>query len=98
VKKRLQAQTFSSLLHSTPGTAAVNLSNRYHYKGMVDCIIQTAKEESIFAFYRGMVPSVMKNAAATGLTFAFFTLSKNCLEAAHDSKINKRNENETNDR
>jgi solute carrier family 25 thiamine pyrophosphate transporter 19 len=86
VKKRLQAQTFASLLKPTPGTAASNLPYQNQYKGMVDCIIQTARDESIVGFYRGMVPSVMKNAAATGITFAIFTLSKNALEAAHDAR------------
>ena len=87
VKKRLQAQTFASLLPPPSlGTAVVQSQYRYHYKGMVDCILQTAKEEGIAGFYRGLVPTVMKNAAATGFTFAFFTLAKNMLEAVDDSR------------
>jgi hypothetical protein len=86
VKKRLQAQTFASLLKPTPSTVASNLPYQNQYKGMVDCIIKTARDESIIGFYRGMVPSVMKNAAATGITFAIFTLSKNALEVAHDAR------------
>ncbi len=88
VKKRLQAQTFASLIKPIPrGTTGSNLPYQHQYKGMIDCIIQTARDETIMGFYRGMVPSVMKNAAATGITFAIFTLSKNALEVAHDSRF-----------
>jgi len=77
VKKRIQAQTFSTLVK--PGQAF------RQYNGMLDCIVKTSQEEGLIGFYRGMVPSVIKNAAATGLSFAFFTMAKVSLESIHDA-------------
>jgi solute carrier family 25 thiamine pyrophosphate transporter 19 len=80
VKKRIQAQTFSAIVRQQEGEF------QRQYKGMIDCITQIGRTEGLVGFYRGMVPSVMKNAAATGLTFAFFTRTKSMLEAIYDAK------------
>jgi len=67
VKKRLQAQTFRpSLPH-------------LRYRGMTDCFIRTAAEEGPRALYRGLLPTIVKSMASTGLTFAIFTGTKAAL-------------------
>lgn len=79
VKKRLQAQGFVGIIAPASG------ADPNKYKNMVHCIQTMAREEGVSAFYRGLVPTVMKSMAATGLTFAFFTMSKNTLEGIHDT-------------
>ncbi len=79
VKKRLQAQAFDSFW----GNASDKVG-KVPYKNMVDCVTRVAKEEGITAFYRGLVPTVIKTMTATSLTFAVFTFTKNSLESVHD--------------
>ncbi|KAK1732226.1 mitochondrial carrier protein [Skeletonema marinoi] len=55
------------------------------YDGMVDCFRQIAKRESVSAFYRGLVPSLLKSSVSTGASFWLFTLTKNVLQSIHDS-------------
>mmetsp|Transcript_22962 Transcript_22962/g.49755 ORF Transcript_22962/g.49755 Transcript_22962/m.49755 type:complete len:498 (+) Transcript_22962:85-1578(+) len=76
IKKRLQAQ------------ATIGLNHR-QYKSMVDCAVTMMKEEGFAAFYRGLVPTVLKSCSATGLTFAMYTFSKNILEGIHDGMAKK---------
>ena len=86
VKKRLQAQSFTQFWNmplSSSSAAAAKATNQY--SNMVDCMIRMTKEEGILAFYRGLVPTVMKSMCATSITFAMFTLTKNSLETLHDS-------------
>ena len=78
IKKRLQAQ------------ATIGLNHR-QYKNMADCAMTMLKEEGLASFYRGLAPTVLKSCSATGLTFAFFTFTKNMLEATHDSLEARRN-------
>jgi len=51
---------------------------------MVDCGLSIFREEGVGAFYRGLVPTVMKTMMATSLTFAIFQLTKNTLQTMHD--------------
>jgi Mitochondrial carrier protein len=73
VKRRLQAQAFFAppFGHDT-------------YRGMWDCIVSIHEREGIKAFYRGMVPSVLKTAISTSLTFALFRWTMNTLQGIHD--------------
>jgi solute carrier family 25 (mitochondrial thiamine pyrophosphate transporter), member 19 len=73
VKRRLQAQAFFAppYGHET-------------YRGMWDCIVSIHAREGIKAFYRGMVPSVLKTAISTSLTFALFRWTMNTLQGIHD--------------
>lgn len=79
IKKRLQAQAFETFWGS--GQTA---STRVQYKNMVDCGLSIFRDEGIGAFYRGLVPTVMKTMVATSLTFAIFQLTKNTLQTMHD--------------
>ena len=81
IKKRLQAQSFIGLPHE-------------QYRGMMDCATTMLREEGFASFYRGLAPTVLKSCSATALTFAFFTLSKNLLEASHDQISNRKEEDQ----
>jgi len=82
VKKRLQAQAFETFWGSA--TANVAKVDKVQYKNMLDCASRIMSEEGPRAFYRGLVPSLVKTMGATSLTFAIFQLTKNTLETAHD--------------
>lgn len=82
VKKRLQAQAFNTFWGT--GNAAAPLGNAPEYKNMVDCAVRIMKVEGVGAFYRGLVPTLLKTMGATGLTFSIFTFTKNTLETTHD--------------
>lgn len=56
-----------------------------HYDGMLDCFKQIAKREGMAAFYKGLVPSLLKSSVSTGASFWLFTLTKNVLRSIHDS-------------
>jgi solute carrier family 25 (mitochondrial thiamine pyrophosphate transporter), member 19 len=73
VKKRLQAQ-------AAFGPMMVGSS----YSGMTDCITKIYRTEGVGAFYRGLVPSVLKTTTASGLSFALYRGTKNLLESIHD--------------
>lgn len=55
------------------------------YDGMVDCFRQIAKREGMTAFYKGLIPSLVKSSVSTGASFWLFTLTKNMLQSVHDS-------------
>jgi solute carrier family 25 thiamine pyrophosphate transporter 19 len=55
------------------------------YEGMIDCFRQIAKREGLAAFYKGLVPSLLKSSASTGASFWLFTLTRNTLRSIHDS-------------
>jgi solute carrier family 25 thiamine pyrophosphate transporter 19 len=79
VKKRLQAQSFDSFW----GSRDV-FSKRVPYTNMIDCGSRIMREEGLSAFYRGLVPTVLKTMVATSLTFAIFQMTKNNLENFYD--------------
>jgi Mitochondrial carrier protein len=93
VKRRLQAQAFFS--SSTVWNNINSHSDQSHdhtyrhrnYSGMWDCIQTIARDEGFMAFYRGIVPSVMKTAIATSLTFATFRWTQSTLQYMHDRFI-----------
>ena len=81
IKKRLQAQ------------ATIGLNHR-RYQNMADCAATMLREEGLASFYRGLAPTVLKSCAATGLTFAFYTFTKNVLESTHDSTVRQKGKRE----
>jgi len=58
VKSRLQAQEGSNV----------------KYKGTVDCLMKTTREEGVAALYRGTIPRMMKVSAGQALTFATYDI------------------------
>jgi len=89
IKKRLQAQAFLGPI------SVVNkreLATEYHYKGFVDCATKILEMEGMTAFYRGLVPSVLKTTLASGLSFSMYRFTKNVLESIHDDYTDDNNQ------
>ena len=55
------------------------------YEGMMDCFRQILRREGVAAFYKGLMPSLLKSSVSTGASFWLFTFSKNVLRSVHDS-------------
>lgn len=55
------------------------------YNGMIDCFRQVLIREGSAAFYKGLVPSLLKSSVSTGASFWLFTFCKNALMSFHDS-------------
>ncbi len=60
------------------------------YDGMIDCFSDIAKREGVAAFYKGLVPSLLKSSVSTGASFWLFTLTRNTLRSLHDSDYTHR--------
>lgn len=71
IKKRIQAQAVFGPVGDV-------------YFGMFDCFSKILKNEGYAAFYRGLLPSVLKTGIATGLSFSLYRGTKNILEHLHD--------------
>jgi len=51
------------------------------YQGMVNCFMEIGKKEGIAAFYKGLIPSLLKSSISTGASFWLYTLTKNLLRS-----------------
>ena len=51
------------------------------YRGLVDCMVQIAKEEGVRGFFKGLSPSLVKAALSTGFTFSSYEFF---LKAMHN--------------
>ncbi|XP_068606091.1 mitochondrial thiamine pyrophosphate carrier [Brachionichthys hirsutus] len=65
-KKRLQVGGFE--------VARVHFGQVRQYSGVVDCVAQIAREEGVRGFFKGLSPSLVKAALATGFTFFWYEL------------------------
>lgn len=74
VKKRMQAQS----------VFGVGGNDARIYTGMWDCLSTMIRHEGATSLYRGLVPSVLKTAIGSGLSFSLFRMAKNVLEEIHD--------------
>ena len=105
VKRRLQAQAFftsshvwqdGSHHHNSQDTTTASHTNtshpsrHKHYNGMYDCILSIYRNEGMASFYRGIVPSVLKTAIATSLTFSCFRWTQSTLHWTHDNILHLR--------
>ncbi|XP_044038569.1 mitochondrial thiamine pyrophosphate carrier isoform X1 [Siniperca chuatsi] len=78
-KKRLQVGGFEA--------ARVHFGQVRSYRGLVDCVVQIAKEEGVRGFFKGLSPSLVKAALSTGFTFFWYEFF---LNAMHDLKERRR--------
>ncbi|XP_056256511.1 mitochondrial thiamine pyrophosphate carrier isoform X2 [Seriola aureovittata] len=78
-KKRLQVGGFE--------TARVHFGQVRSYRGLVDCMVQIAKEEGVRGFFKGLSPSLVKAALSTGFTFFWYEFF---LNAMHNLKERER--------
>jgi solute carrier family 25 thiamine pyrophosphate transporter 19 len=56
-----------------------DISSSSSYKDMIHCFREISKREGIVAFYKGLIPSLLKSSIGTGASFWLFTLTKNIL-------------------
>lgn len=89
VKKQLQAQAFwGKTLSNTsfsPLPSVAETVKPMTFDGTLDCFIKIARHKGPAAFYKGLVPSLVKSSVSTGASFWLFTLTQNVLRSAHDS-------------
>lgn len=70
-KKRLQVGGFEQ--------ARLHFGKVRTYKGLLDCMVQIAKEEGIQGFFKGLSPSLLKAALSTGFTFFWYEFFLNVM-------------------
>ncbi|XP_034568003.1 mitochondrial thiamine pyrophosphate carrier [Notolabrus celidotus] len=63
-KKRLQVGGFEA--------ARARFGQVRRYRGLLDCMLQIAKEEGLRGFFKGLSPSLVKAALSTGFTFFWY--------------------------
>ncbi|XP_029914047.1 mitochondrial thiamine pyrophosphate carrier [Myripristis murdjan] len=78
-KKRLQVGGFEE--------ARLHFGQVRRYKGLVDCVVQIAKEEGFRGYFKGLSPSILKAALSTGFTFFWYEFF---LNAIHNLKEKQR--------
>lgn len=64
IKKRLQVGGFEA--------ARVRFGQVRSYRGLMDCMVQIAKEEGALGFFKGLSPSLVKAAFSTGFIFFWY--------------------------
>lgn len=60
-----------------------------HYKGLVDCAIQIAKEEGVRGYFKGLSPSLIKAALSTGFTFFSYEFFLNAIRELRNNNEGK---------
>lgn len=80
-KKRLQVGGFE--------TARVHFGQVRSYRGLVDCMVQIAKEEGIRGFFKGLSPSLVKAALSTGFTFFWYEFFLNAMSNLKERRRTK---------
>ncbi|XP_041813627.1 mitochondrial thiamine pyrophosphate carrier [Chelmon rostratus] len=70
-KKRLQVGGFEA--------ARVHFGQVRSYRGLVDCMLQIAREEGVRGFFKGLSPSLVKAALSTGFTFFWYEFFLNAM-------------------
>lgn len=75
-KKRLQVGGFEA--------ARAHFGQVRSYRGLVDCVLQIAKEEGVRGFFKGLSPSLLKAALSTGFTFFWYEFFLNVMRNAKE--------------
>uniref|UniRef100_A0A3Q1FGC7 Mitochondrial thiamine pyrophosphate carrier n=1 Tax=Acanthochromis polyacanthus TaxID=80966 RepID=A0A3Q1FGC7_9TELE len=70
-KKRLQVGGFEA--------ARAHFGQVRSYSGLMDCMLQIAKEEGVRGFFKGLSPSLLKAALSTGFTFFWYEFFLNVM-------------------
>lgn len=56
------------------------------YTGLVDCMVQIAKEEGVRGFFKGLSPSLVKAALSTGFIFFWYEVFLNAMRNLKESR------------
>lgn len=60
-----------------------------HYKGLMDCAIQIAREEGVRGYFKGLSPSLVKAALSTGFTFFWYEFFLNAIRQLRNDNRGK---------
>lgn len=77
-KKRLQVGGFEA--------ARAHFGQVRSYTGLVDCMVQIAKEEGVRGFFKGLSPSLVKAALSTGFIFFWYEVFLNVMRNLKESR------------
>jgi solute carrier family 25 (mitochondrial phosphate transporter), member 23/24/25/41 len=67
-----------SLLNNTCRLQAETANSVTAYRGMTDCFRKTLQSEGISAFYKGLIPNLLKVMPAASITYLVYeTMKKN---------------------
>uniref|UniRef100_A0A3Q2VDQ1 Mitochondrial thiamine pyrophosphate carrier n=1 Tax=Haplochromis burtoni TaxID=8153 RepID=A0A3Q2VDQ1_HAPBU len=75
-KKRLQVGGFEA--------ARAHFGQVRSYRGLLDCMVQIAKEEGFRGFFKGLSPSLVKAALSTGFTFFWYEFFVNAIMTVNE--------------
>ncbi len=59
----------------------LNIREEANYRGVVDCVQKTFRNEGILAFYKGVVPNLIKLFPSSGLFFYTYETSLRLLNS-----------------
>ncbi|XP_057958350.1 probable ADP,ATP carrier protein At5g56450 [Malania oleifera] len=71
------------LLQTQDSNLAIINGGRARYKGMLDCIVRTVREEGILSLWRGNGSSVLRYYPSVALNFSFKDLYRNMLRSGN---------------
>ncbi|XP_030591849.1 mitochondrial thiamine pyrophosphate carrier [Archocentrus centrarchus] len=80
-KKRLQVGGFEA--------ARAHFGKVQSYRGLLDCMVQIAKEEGFRGFFKGLSPSLLKAALSTGFTFFWYEFFVNAMRKIEERQKTK---------
>uniref|UniRef100_A0A3Q0R6U0 Mitochondrial thiamine pyrophosphate carrier n=1 Tax=Amphilophus citrinellus TaxID=61819 RepID=A0A3Q0R6U0_AMPCI len=80
-KKRLQVGGFEA--------ARAHFGKVQSYRGLLDCMVQIAKEEGFRGFFKGLSPSLLKAALSTGFTFFWYEFFVNAMRKIEERQRTK---------
>lgn len=80
-KKRLQVGGFEA--------ARAHFGKVRSYRGLLDCVVQIAKEEGFRGFFKGLSPSLLKAALSTGFTFFWYEVFVNAIRNIEERRKTK---------
>jgi len=81
IKKRLQVQGFE--------TARQGFGETRHYNGVLHCIIDVIKTEGPRGLFKGLAPSLLKSAVASGVNFCLYEQVCNIFRMSHMRSMEK---------
>lgn len=56
------------------------------YRGLLDCVVQVAKEEGLRGLFKGLSPSLLKAALSTGFTFFWYEFFLDAMRNLRDQQ------------
>lgn len=58
------------------------------YRGLLDCVVQVAKEEGVRGLFKGLSPSLLKAGLSTGFTFFWYEFFLDAMQTLRNQQRN----------